>query len=352
MAFLSYDPSTNDFVWVESEEDIFFGVEKPSVPIPIAGTSIKDIMRGTGGSGTPPTSGLPQVGGSIFRAAAGFKAFGTVKDVLSAPVSPIGLAFSAFEGVSEFKKGIQRAEVFEQADKPTATVGDLLAASNLEPTLLDYGKNLLGIGLDLFTGNVAGLALGSGPQLATTIAADFKASESLEKAGQLEQEIISKGIPAEGTIGYINTIANFKEMQAANLAAASTATEEEGARLASLTPVQDIINSTISQGVSTRSGGLSDKKTIYERTSSGDLIQRDNFSGGGSFSQNLSENQRTQERRESEGHTGSTAAQRRGTSGSEMSSGDFGGGSGGFSGGSGAGGFEGDIGGGDFGGFA
>jgi hypothetical protein len=299
MAFLSYDPTINDFVWVESEEDIFWGPEAAQVSsVPGAATTIKQVLEGTGG--VSPASELLQTEGSIFRGVAGLKGFNTVREVLMAPSSLIGKIVSGAEGVTEYRKDVSRAEVFERAASPTATVNDMLRASQLEPTLLDYGKAGLMVGLDLFTGNLGGLALGSGPGLAATFAADVQASQALEKAGTLEQESISTGTPAFGTIGGVNTVANFLANQQANLAAARV--DSEPTTFAPLTASQ-----TTSSIIS---GATGDVRSVDSR---GDTISRTEFSGGGSFEQNISENRRTQERRESEGYTGSTAADRRGT---------------------------------------
>lgn len=337
--FLSYNPETNSFEYVGYEEMLAQSSSDASSP-----QTVKDFFeRGVGGEAY--TSDLPDIpttgtgGGSIHRAATGFSAFNTVVDVLTAPVDAFGLATTVYEGVTGFNEGMTRAEVFEQAQSPRATVADKLAAYQQKPSWTDYASDLVIGGLSLFTGQFKS-ALGAGLGLGSTVSAEIESDRALTEAGQLERLGYASGFtPAQvsGFSGYQQTIADFMAQQEANLQAAAV----EETELASTTPGRDVLAATVGQALTgtTSQGGV----TSASASAAYDVFGK---SSGGSAA----------EQREAYAQASKGTSDRKTSfhsSNRETSSGDFGSsGYGGFSGGSGAGGFEGDIGGGGFGGFA
>jgi hypothetical protein len=160
----------------------------------------------------------------------------------------------AYEGVTGYQTGIDRAETFEQASAATATVADKLAASQLEPSWTDYAKDAFGLGLSVFTGNFLG-AGSAGLGLASTASADVEASRALTEAGQMERLGYASGLSptqVSSFTGYQQSIADFMANQETNLAAAQV--DEEPTTLAPGT-ARETVAAVLSSATSTTSAG-------------------------------------------------------------------------------------------------
>lgn len=316
--FLSYNPETNTYEQVGYQEML----ERTEVPDAATGRTetIGDFFKRSEGRGgrspTPSPSIQEDLPGSIHRAAAGFSAFNTVADVMqtASMTSPFGLAMTAYEGWTGLEEGMGRAATFEAAAEPTASIPEKLAAFGQKPGLFDIAKDVAITGLSAFTGNLLGAASGA-LGVASGISGRIEAEEALQAAGAMERQAAVTGAPTFGGFGYVNTVADFMAQQEVNMQAAATQTTQ----LASIDPVGQTLSDVMggwsgsTSFSSSRDGGF-DTTTTFRDSSSGDVYSRTDFSGGGSFSQNISENQRTAERRSEEGYTGSTSSDRRGTS--------------------------------------
>ena len=318
--FLSFNPTTNEYERVSYKEMAARAKEEavdntPTKAGSYMGDTIGDVMKMGTSEGTASLSRATlgsTPSGSIHMAATGFGTALSIKDILATssqintPIGALMTALSGWDTYSSTTKGLTRAEVFEQAKTPGATVADVLAAYNQEPSWKDYAKAALGLGVAVVTGNVPGV-VGSALNVGSTISADIEAEQALTRAGAMERSAASSTQPMYGGYGYVNTVANFNARQQANMEAAST-----DSRTPTYTTISDVMKgASVSTSFSESRKSGYDTITAY-RDDSGDVISRTDFSEGGSFSQNISENQRTAERRAEEGYTPSTSAERRG----------------------------------------
>jgi hypothetical protein len=315
-SFLSFNPNTNTYEYssyekmIESTTEDFVKNTSSSAP-----STIGDVMKFGSSAGTSSLTEAvsPAVGkqGSVHQAALGFNTALSIKDVLqtASMADPLSLGLTGYGLYSDTVTGLQRTEILDRAAAPTATIADMLAAYEQAPSWTDYAKNALGIGLNAVTGNVPGL-IGAGLNLASTISAEAQAAGALESAGAMERQAAATGATMTGGFGFVNTAANFADQQAKNLAAASTETRTP----TSVTIADVLAGASVSTSFSQNRTGGFDTVTA-SRNEAGDVVSRTDFGGGGSMSQNVSENQRTQERRDQEGYTGSSAADRRGDTG-------------------------------------
>lgn len=341
--FLSFNPQTNTYERV-SYEQMLEDMKTVPEPIPVSQPrprTIGDVFSHRGGPSVAGPTGT--VTGSVHTAATGLGTAISIADVLrtGSMMGPLGLFGTGYSTFTGFTEGVQRAETFERASRPDATIGDMMAAVEERPSAWDIVRDIGLTALSLATGNIPGAVAGA-LSTASTVSARTEADEALERATEMahaQQQEIGRvheelGLPAAVSAEIAQR--SFAEQQAASLAAASTEEEDEETSIASLDPVGDILGGTIGDVMSgtTSTVGTTDRSTPDITTggegttggSYGDITEgtsRDPGSFGGSFGS--------------------------GEGGDDR---DDSGGYGGFGGGTGAGGFEGDIGGGGFGGYA
>ena len=146
---------------------------------------------------------LPELGGSQYNndpvsvdsdlsLSTGLGLFSSAVNSLSSLSSPLGAAFSAVSGYSDYKDGVERDQAFAAAEEPGATVSDKLRASQQQPGFTDTVVSALGFGLAAATGNVVG-AVASAADLVGAQQQSQRADAALASAAASEHAAAAAG---------------------------------------------------------------------------------------------------------------------------------------------------------------
>lgn len=239
-SFLSFNPGTGEYEYVGYQEMV--ERSSPDVTTTPSTPTIGDIFRQSS-TGSSPLTGGPYspvrdtpLEGNVHMAATGFGTAMTISDVLQSGkmMGPLGLGLTVYEGYTGFTEGVARAEAFEQAKAPDATIADMMSAFEHKPSIFDYAKDALGVGLSLFTGNIPGV-VAAGIGLASTISAGQESQEAFERARDMSLEQTAEigalqeqyGIGPTAATEMQQRQADFQRQTKANLEAASTEREDD-----------------------------------------------------------------------------------------------------------------------------